>query len=100
MKIGATSHAKDRWLHTHTYQKDGCRQALERAFLDRGSTPLRLGDDIPTVTALAVTVVVKVAGTCKILEMWVSSVVVDRMPSPFFVVRCYRSLVELPRQIG
>jgi hypothetical protein len=33
---------------THTYQKNSGRQALERAFLDRGSTPLRLSEDFPT----------------------------------------------------
>jgi hypothetical protein len=75
---------------THTYWKDGDMQALERAFLDRGSTPPRLGEDVPAFVALATVAVVKVVWTCKIPERWVSSVDAGRMPIPFFVVRSYR----------
>jgi hypothetical protein len=51
---------------THTYQKNSGRQALERAFLDRGSTPLRLSEDFPTTAVLAAAAIGEVAGTYEI----------------------------------
>jgi hypothetical protein len=82
---------------TYTNQKDGRRQALEQAFFDKGSTPLRLSEDIPAATSLAVTTIAEVVGTCKIRRRWVSFIDLGRMLIPFFVCRRYCCKVELPR---
>jgi hypothetical protein len=50
----------------HTYREDTCGKAPKWAILGRGSVPLGLNKDYPTVTAMGTTVVDKHDGTYKI----------------------------------
>jgi hypothetical protein len=67
--------------------------------LDKGSTPLRLGEDVPTAADLAAVAIAEVAGTCEIPERWVSSVDACRMLIPFFIAISYQCEVELPKRL-
>jgi hypothetical protein len=70
-----------------------------RAFLNGGSAPPRLDEDAPVVAAMAAEAVAEATETCRTLERWVSSIVVDKMLIPSFVVRSYRRGAELPRLV-
>jgi hypothetical protein len=99
MKIGATSHIRGKWPHTHMYREDGNGNTQVRAFLNGGSPP-SLDEDAPTVTAMAVVVVAEAAETYRSPERWVSSIGTGKMLIPSFVVRSYQHGAELPKRVG
>jgi hypothetical protein len=80
-------HKTQTTTHTHTYQEDGNRKALVWAFLNGGSTPLRLDEDAPVVAAMATEAIADAAETHRTPERWVSSIGVDKMLILSFVVR-------------
>jgi hypothetical protein len=87
MKIGVTSYIRRKRPHTHTYQEDGNRKALVWAFLNGGSTHLRLDEDAPVVAAMATEAIADVAETHRTPERWVSSIGADKMLVLSFVVK-------------